>query len=68
MGGVGGSTGVLLGGVLTDLLGWRWILFINIPIGVARGVRGAALRRRGQRTASGARHFDVAGALTVTPG
>src|SRR5439155_24087316 len=35
MGGAGGATGVLLGGVLTDLLSWRWILFINVPIGVA---------------------------------
>ena len=34
MGGAGGAAGVLLGGVLTDLLGWRWILFINVPIGL----------------------------------
>ena len=34
MGGAGGAAGVLLGGILTDLLGWRWILFINVPIGL----------------------------------
>ena len=32
--GAGGATGVLAGGVLTDLLSWRWILFINVPIGL----------------------------------
>src|SRR3984885_12082459 len=32
MGGAGGAAGVLLGGILTDLLSWRWILFINVPI------------------------------------
>src|SRR4051794_24392540 len=42
MGGVGGATGALLGGVLTSLLGWQWILFINVPIGVLAAV--AALR------------------------
>ncbi len=38
MGGAGGAAGVLLGGVLTDLLSWRWILFINVPIGLAAAV------------------------------
>src|SRR3954468_17410689 len=35
MGAAGGAAGALLGGILTDLLGWEWILFVNVPIGVA---------------------------------
>ena len=35
MGGAGGAAGVLLGGILTDVLGWQWILLINVPIGLA---------------------------------
>ncbi|HEY7632830.1 MAG TPA: MFS transporter, partial [Thermoleophilaceae bacterium] len=33
MGAAGGSVGVLVGGALTQFLSWRWILFINVPIG-----------------------------------
>ena len=68
MGAVGGSTGVLLGGVLTELLGWQWILFINVPVGIA-GALGA-LRFVPESTAEdiGERHYDVSGALSVTAG
>jgi EmrB/QacA subfamily drug resistance transporter len=68
MGAVGGSTGVLLGGVLTQLLGWQWILFINVPVGLLGAV--AALRFIPQSTsvAVGERQYDFAGALTVTAG
>jgi len=65
--GAGGATGVLAGGVLTDLLSWRWILFINIPIGllVLLVARFAITESR----AEGARPtLDWAGALTVTGG
>jgi EmrB/QacA subfamily drug resistance transporter len=68
MGAVGGSTGVLLGGVLTELLGWQWILFINIPVGVLGALAAMHFIPRSSRTAAGERHFDVAGALSVTAG
>jgi EmrB/QacA subfamily drug resistance transporter len=65
--GAGGATGVLAGGVLTDLLSWRWILFINVPIGivvliVAR-VAIAESRGEGERPT-----LDWAGAVTITGG
>jgi len=61
----GGSVGVLLGGVLTDVLNWHWIFLVNLPLGVLVVVlslrllptaRGAVARRR----------LDVGGAVTVT--
>lgn len=65
--GAGGATGVLAGGVLTDLLSWRWILFINVPIGllvflVAR-VAVTESHAEGERPT-----LDWGGALTVTGG
>ncbi len=61
----GGSIGVLLGGVLTDVLNWHWIFLVNLPIGV--GVFALCLvLLPGARGQGGAAHLDVAGALTVT--
>jgi EmrB/QacA subfamily drug resistance transporter len=61
----GGSIGVLLGGVLTDVLNWHWIFLVNVPIGalvivLARLVLPAA------HIAPASRRLDVAGAATVT--
>ena len=67
MGGAGGAAGVLLGGILTDLLSWRWILFINVPIGIGAALLTARYiieSRALERT----RNFDLSGALTVTLG
>jgi MFS family permease len=58
---------VLLGGVLTTLLGWRWILFINVPIGLAAAFlaqRMIAEHRNPERS----RNFDLSGALAATIG
>src|SRR3954468_11608427 len=67
MGGAGGATGALLGGVLTDLLSWQWILFVNVPIGVAAAITAPRLVDEGRNPNAG-RNFDIAGALTVTVG
>lgn len=68
MGGVGGAAGVLLGGLLTQSLSWRWILFINVPIGVVVAFVAHRLVAAGRREADDARRFDALGALTVTAG
>ncbi len=63
----GASAGALLGGVLTDLLSWRWILFVNVPIGIIALV--AAHRFLPESRADlEHRHMDLAGAFTVTGG
>ena len=61
----GGSIGVLLGGVLTDLLDWHWIFLVNIPIGAAVVVLSLRLLPGGRGQGSDAK-LDVAGAVTVT--
>ncbi len=66
MGGAGGAAGVLLGGALTEL-SWRWILFVNVPIGLAAAA--AALRMISEsRRDSAERSFDLSGALAATIG
>jgi EmrB/QacA subfamily drug resistance transporter len=63
----GGAVGLLLGGVLTEALSWEWIFFVNVPIGVA--IIFAALRLvPNSRVEGGTRHFDLAGAISVTAG
>ncbi|MCW3001258.1 MAG: transporter [Conexibacter sp.] len=68
MGGVGGATGALLGGILTQTLSWRWILLINVPIGIAVALAALRVVTRSRRDAASARSFDLSGALTVTAG
>lgn len=67
MNGVGGAAGVLLGGVLTDLFSWRWILLINPPIAVASALVAYAVVTNRRRT-RGTSSFDLPGALTLTIG
>jgi EmrB/QacA subfamily drug resistance transporter len=61
----GGSIGVLLGGVLTDVLNWHWIFLVNIPIGIAVVALSLRLLPGGRGQESDAK-LDVAGAVTVT--
>ena len=65
--GAGGATGALLGGLLTNYLSWRWVLFVNVPIGVLAATTSllylAESRREGAE-----RSLDLAGAVTVTGG
>ena len=63
----GGAFGLLLGGILTDLLSWEWIFFVNVPIGIATAllaIRYVPESRSAQRHAGA----DVPGAVSVTAG
>jgi EmrB/QacA subfamily drug resistance transporter len=64
--GSGGAAGVLLGGFLTSYLNWSWVFFINVPVGIA--VIAAAPLVLAESRGQGHRHFDVAGATSVTAG
>jgi len=61
----GGTAGVLLGGVLTDLLSWSWIFLVNIPVGAAVVALSLILLPGERGPAQGGR-LDIAGAVTVT--
>src|SRR5712691_6956335 len=65
IGGAGGAAGVLFGGLLTSGPGWRWVLFVNVPLGIAI-VLAAPRLVSGSRQASRLRDLDVPGALLVT--
>ncbi|RYJ28920.1 putative transmembrane transport protein [Streptomyces sp. L-9-10] len=62
----GGAAGGLVGGVLTDLLSWRWVLLINVPVGVLV-LAGAAFWLTESRTER-VRRLDLPGAVLVTAG
>src|SRR3989440_2487011 len=65
--GSGGAAGVLLGGALTSALSWSWIFFINVPAGVlVLAVTPWLLRE--SRADLQHRHFDTAGAASITGG
>jgi len=61
----GGAAGVLLGGVLTDLLSWHWIFLVNVPVGIAVYLLSLRLLPAAPAPAAGGR-LDAAGAVTVT--
>jgi EmrB/QacA subfamily drug resistance transporter len=65
--GSGAAVGVLLGGLITSYLGWSWIFFVNVPVGVA-AIALTPLLLRESRADLAHRHFDLAGAASVTSG
>jgi EmrB/QacA subfamily drug resistance transporter len=65
--GAGGAAGVLLGGALTSGLNWRWVLFVNVPIGLAAAALAPRLLLE-SRSDDGTEGFDLPGAVTVTAG
>jgi EmrB/QacA subfamily drug resistance transporter len=66
VGGLGGAAGLVLGGVVTDTLGWEWIFFLNLPVGAAALV--AAPRLLHESRDARVRSFDAPGAVLVTGG
>jgi EmrB/QacA subfamily drug resistance transporter len=61
----GGSVGLLAGGVITQLLNWHWIFFVNVPVGIAAFVLGRIWIVENPRLGVG-RNVDIAGPLLVT--
>jgi EmrB/QacA subfamily drug resistance transporter len=66
VGGFGAAAGVLAGGILTDLLSWEWIFFVNVPVGFGALILSPILLHE-SRDAHGQSH-DVPGAVLVTSG
>ena len=65
--GSAGAAGVLLGGILTEYLGWEWVLWVNVPVAAIALAFTPGLIPE-SRSESATRHFDAAGAVSVTAG
>jgi EmrB/QacA subfamily drug resistance transporter len=63
----GAAAGLLLGGILTQIASWRWVFFVNVPVGIAT-IALAVRYVRESRLEVEHRSYDVAGAFTVTSG
>jgi MFS family permease len=65
--GGGSAVGVILGGLLTQGLDWRWVFFVNVPVGILTAVLAPRLIAE-SRDENGSRSYDVLGALSATAG
>jgi EmrB/QacA subfamily drug resistance transporter len=61
----GGATGLVAGGLLTDLVSWRWVMFVNVPIGLVVWMIGRIVIRETERQHG---RFDLTGAVSSTLG
>ncbi|TWP48424.1 DHA2 family efflux MFS transporter permease subunit [Lentzea tibetensis] len=66
VGGLGAAVGPTVGGLLVDTLGWRWIFYLNVPLGIAAAVLG--LLWLPEHASNGRRRLDVLGTVLVTTG
>ncbi len=64
---LGAGTGALLGGLLTSTLGWRWVFFVNVPVGVLVIILTPLLLRESTMNQQSKR-IDIGGALLITSG
>jgi EmrB/QacA subfamily drug resistance transporter len=65
MSGGGAAIGLVAGGLLTTYLSWRWVLFVNVPIGIATAILARYVIAESDRQTG---QFDLAGAITATGG
>jgi EmrB/QacA subfamily drug resistance transporter len=65
--GSAGAVGVLLGGILTEGLGWEWVLWVNVPVALIALALTPGLIPE-SRSESATRHYDAAGAVSITAG
>jgi EmrB/QacA subfamily drug resistance transporter len=66
--GAGGALGLLLGGVIVEVLSWRWVFFINVPIGAAVLALAPRIVPESRSESAGEGGYDVEGAAAITLG
>jgi EmrB/QacA subfamily drug resistance transporter len=66
--GLGGTLGVIAGGLLVDSLSWRWVFLVNVPIALVVAALAPVFVAESRVRQAGRRTFDVAGALLSTAG
>lgn len=66
--GLGGTTGAIISGVLTDFASWRWIFYVNIPVAIIALTLVPRLVSESRMVRDHSRRLDFAGAITATGG